>query len=240
MSALGTPAVDGEHSKGLHRLATGSTVGLAAGVVGLVVPVTLLVVQSESPGALPLSPSQLIQVTAVLAIAGALLLAVSLIIYRMGFAAFRKVDRRFWSASVLCMLGTVGLLLLVLPIVVALTSSDSIAACIQGSPTHAPACLRSAAPLAGYVAVLGFWLLWLGGLGIVVGLSLVSVRYRQVWLTAGAALYAILLLGLIAPALALLFPIGGLAYAVLALPVLVLVAPAVTSHGSHRAMSAPS
>jgi hypothetical protein len=240
MSALGAPAADAGYSKGLRRIATGSTVGLAAGVIGLAVPVLLLLLQSESPGVLPLTGSQLLQVSAVLAIAGALLLAISLIVYRFGFLSFGKLDHRFWIASILCTLGTVGLVLIILPIAIALTSSDTMAACIQGSPTHAPACLRTAAPLASYVAVLGIWLLWIGGLGIVVGLSLVSLRYREVWLTAGAALYAILLLGLVAPALALLFPIGGLAYAVLALPVLVLIAPAATSRGSHRAMVAPT
>jgi hypothetical protein len=222
---------------GLRRIATGSTVGLAAGIVGLVLPLGLLLLASYSPGTVIMSPSELIQVTAVLAITGALLFFASLLLYRFGFASLRSIDRRFWIASALCMLGTVGLLLIVLPIAVALLSSDAMANCIQGAPTKASACLRSAAPLASYVAAAGFVLVWLGGLGIVVGLGLASVRYRQAWLTAGAALYALVVLGLIAPALALTTPVGGLAYAILALPLLVLIAPAVTSHGSHRAMA---
>jgi hypothetical protein len=242
MSASGTAprTPNAGECDGLHRIATGSTVGLAAGIVGLAIPITLLLFASYRPAVLPLTPSQLLQVTAVFAIAGALLFAISLLVYRWGFSALRKVDRRFWVASVLCILGSIGLLLIVLPIAFALLSSDTMAACIQGAPTKAPACLRAAAPLASYVAVAGLWLVWLGGVGIVVGISLASVRYRQTWLTAGAALYGIILLGLVAPGLALLVPIAGLGYAILALPVLILVAPALTSHGSHRAMCATS
>ena len=231
------PVPQADESSGLSRIATGSTVGLAAGIVGLALPVTLLVLASYRPGALPISASQLLQVTAVLALTGALLFAISLILYRFGFASLRTVDPRFWAASALCMLGTVGLVLIVLPIAIAFTSSDTMAACIQGAPTKAPACLRAAAPLASYIAEAGIWLVWIGGVGIVLGIGLASVRYREVWLSAGAALYALIILGLLAPGLSLLFPIGGLADAILALPVLVLLAPAVTSRGSHHAMS---
>ncbi|MCI4356935.1 MAG: hypothetical protein L3K18_07325 [Thermoplasmata archaeon] len=227
-----------DESSGLRRIATGSTVGLAAGVVGLALPVTLLLLARYRPGALPISASQLLQVTAVLALTGALLFAVSLIVYRLGFASLRAVDPRFWAASALCMLGTVGLVLIVLPIAIALASSDTMAACIQGAPTKAPACLRAVAPLASYLAIAGVWLVWLGGLGIVLGIGLASVRYREAWLSAGAALYALIILGLLAPGLSLMFPIGGIAYAIVALPLLVLLAPALTSRGSHRAMSA--
>lgn len=233
-----SPATRGDDgSRGLHRIATGSTVGLAAGVVGLVLPVTLLLLANYSPGTLLLTPAQLIQVTAILALAGALLFAISLLLYRFGFSSLRASDRRFWVASGLCMLGTVGIVLILVPIVVALTSSDPLVACLHGALTKAPACLRSSAPLASYAAVVGFWLLWLGGLGVVVGLGLASGRFRQAWLSAGAVLYAILLLGLVAPVLGLLVPIGGLEYPILALPVLVLLAPLVTSHGCHRVMS---
>jgi hypothetical protein len=227
-----------DESSGLHRIATGSTVGLAAGVIGLALPVTLLLFASYLPTALPLSPTQLVQVAAVLALTGALLFAVSLILYRLAFASLRVVDPRFWAASALCLLGTVGLVLFVLPIAVAFASSGTMAACIQAAPTKAPDCLRAAAPLASYIAEAGIWLVWLGGVGIVLGIGLASVRYREAWLSAGAALYALIILGILAPGLSLLFPIGGLAYAILALPVLVLVAPALTSRGSHRAMAA--
>ena len=68
----------------------------------------------------------------------------------------------------------------------------------------------------------------------VVGIGLASVRYRQAWLGAGAGVYALLLLGLLAPLLDVVFPAGGVVYPVLALPLLVLLAPALISHGSHH------
>jgi hypothetical protein len=226
----------GDESKGLHRLATGSTVGLAAGIVGLALPVTLFFFSTYSPGTLLIRSSTLIQVTAIMALAGAILFAISLLIYRFGFALLRAADKRFWAASVLCILGSIGVLLIVLPMLLAFATSDTMASCIQGAPSKTLSCLRSAAPLAAYVGIVGLWLLWLGGVGIVVGIGLASVRYREAWLTGGAALYALLLLGFIAPVLGFVFSIGGLVYPILALPVLVILAPAVISHGSHRVL----
>jgi hypothetical protein len=226
----------GDDPKGLHRIGTGSTIGLAAGIAGLVLPVTLILLATYSPGTPFLRGTELIQVTAIMALAGAILFAIALLVYRLGFAALRHFDRRFWTASILCMLGTVGVLLIVAAIALAFASSDAMANCIQGAPTHALACLKTAAPLASYSGLVGFWLLWLGGLGIVVGIGLAAVRYGEGWFYGGAALYALLLLGLIAPALGLLFPIGALTYPLLAAPVLALLAPAVIFEGSNRAL----
>ncbi|MCI4368837.1 MAG: hypothetical protein L3K09_04665 [Thermoplasmata archaeon] len=230
------PARIEDESKGLRRIAIGSAVGLAAGVVGLVLPVALFLITGYRLAPPGLAEAGLIQVTALLTLAGAILFAVSLTIYRMGFASFRPLDRRFWAASFLCMLGTIGVLLIVLPMALSFTTSDAMANCIQGSPTKALTCLRSAAPLAADATIAGVWLLWAGGLGVVVGISLASLRYRDPWLSAGAGAYAFLLLGLSAPILGFIFPIAGLVYPVLALPVLVLLAPALISHGSQHAL----
>jgi hypothetical protein len=221
-------------SKGLQRIVAGSTVGLAAGIVGLALPVTLYLLADYSPGTITFSAADLIKATAVLALAGAILFAISLMLYRWGFWSLQGVDRRFWTASVLCLVGMIGVVLIVLPMAVAFTASDSMANCIQNTPTKVLACLDSAAPLASYVALAGFWLIWIGGLGIVVGIGLISVRYREGYLGVGAGLYALLLLGIITPVLGLVFPLEGLVYSVLALPVLVLLAPALISYGSHR------
>jgi hypothetical protein len=223
-------------AKGLRRLATGSIVGLAAGITGLLLPVALFLLATYRPGTPLLVGAQLIQVTAILGLAGAILFAVALLVYRLGFVALRRFDPRFWLASILCMVGTVGVLLVVLTIGSAFVSSSSMADCIQGSPTHALTCLDSAAPLASYSALLGFWLLWLGGLGVVVGIGLAGSRYHEVWFFAGATLYGFLLLGLVAPALGLLFPFTGLTYPILAAPVLALLAPALIYEGSEYAL----
>jgi hypothetical protein len=219
---------------GLRRIVAGSTIGLAAGIVGLALPVTLFFLADYSPGTILLSPSNLIQVTAILALAGAILFAISLTLYRWGFWSLQSVDRRFWAASALCLLGTVGVILIVLPMALAFTASDAMASCIQNAPTKALACLNAAAPLDSVVALAGFWLIWLGGLGIVVGIGLISVRYRESYLGVGAGLYALLLLGILTPVLGLVFPLEGLVYSIFALPVLVLLAPVLISYGSHR------
>src|SRR4029077_8294901 len=104
-----------------------------------------------------LSASTLIQVTAIMAIAGAILFAISLIVYRIGFGSLRVTDPRFWVASALCMVGTVGVVLFLLPIALAFTASDVMASCIRWAPTKALSCLRTAAPLAADVGVAGFW-----------------------------------------------------------------------------------
>jgi hypothetical protein len=226
----------GDESNGLRRISTGSAIGLAAGVIGLGLPITLILLPTLSPGTIYLTGPELIETTAGLALVGAVLFAVSLLVFRLGFAALRGFDRRFWTASILCMIGTVGVILIVVPIALAASSSDAIARCIQGAPSRTLACVSSVAPLASYWAIAAFWLLWLGGLGIVVGITLAGRRYRQIWLYLGAALYAVLLLGLLAPLLGLLFPIGALTYPLLAAPFLVLLGAALIFQGSRRAM----
>ncbi len=225
--------------RGIERTATGAAIGLAAGVVGLALPVGLVLLQTYSPGTVFLTGVELVEATALFALVGALLFAGSLILFRIGFAALRKFDPRFWVASVLCMLGTVGVILLLIPIGLAAASSTSLVSCVRGAPSRALGCLSSVAPLAADWGMVAFWLLWLGGLGIVVGVGLAGVRYRQGWFYGGAALYALLLLGLLGPALGLLFPIGALAYPLLAAPFLVLAAPAMILRGSRRTL-APS
>jgi hypothetical protein len=223
-------------AKGLRRVSIGSAFGLAAGVFGLGLPVALILLASWMPGTSFLTGSQLIEATAGLALIGAALFAVSLTIFQFGFKTLREVDRRFWTASILCAVGTVGVLLLLVPIALAFASSNAIADCVQGAPSHTLACLGSVAPLASYWAIAAFWCAWLGGLGIIVGISLAGRLYRQDWLYAGAALYSLLLLGLLSPAIGLLLPIYALSYPLLAAPLLVMVAPALIFPGCGRAL----
>lgn len=225
--------------KGMRRLEMGSTLGMVAGAVGLALPFVLFLWTSYGPYGSELSPADWIRLAAVLTLGGAILFAVSLLLYRSAFSSLRAGDARFWVASILCMLGTVGVILLVLPMALAFLASGAMANCIQGAPTKALVCLDSAAPLASFLGTAGFWLLWLGGLGIVVGISLTSVRYRQPWLTAGAALYALILLALVGPLIGPIARLGGPQYEVLALPLLVLLAPIAIYHGARCVAAAP-
>ncbi|HEV8050605.1 MAG TPA: hypothetical protein VGP88_08435 [Thermoplasmata archaeon] len=222
--------------QGVRRIEAGSVIGLAAGLVGIALPIGLVLLATYDPGLRLLTGKQLIETAAILAIAGALLFAISLLVFRLGFSRLRTFDRRFWSASILAMLGTVGMLLLIVPIAIAFASSDAISNCIAGAPSHALTCVRSVSPLASYWAIAAFWLLWLGGLGVVIGVGLAASRFHQVAFYGGAAVYAILLLGLLGPALGLLLPFVSLTYPLLAAPFLILLASALTFQGCRRAL----
>ncbi|MGC2290179.1 MAG: hypothetical protein WA688_10055 [Thermoplasmata archaeon] len=220
--------------KGLRWIATGAGLGLTAAATGLAIPVALVLLATYSPtGLLRFGPT-LIQATGLLAVVGTLLFAVSLIAFRYGFAAFRKFERWFWSASILCLIGTVGWVLLILPAGIALLASNALFLCVQAAPTKALVCIQSVTPLAGYVAVIAFWLVWVGQLGIVVGLALTGRRFRETLLHAGTALYALLLLVFIAPFIGLVFVSGALSYAVIATVALGLLAPACVAYGCGR------
>jgi hypothetical protein len=226
----------GDESKGLRRIATGATIGLAAGIAGLAFPVALILVATYGRGFIVLPGPELVQVTAIMALAGALLFAISLLVYRLGFRALRAYEPRFWSASILCLVGTIGVLLIVVAIGLAFVSSNAMANCIQGAPTKALTCLQTAAPLSSYSGVVGAWLLWLGAAGVVVGIGLTGARYRGGWLFGGAALYSLLLLGLLAPIIGLFVPLSELTYPLLAAPALALLAPATVLEGCNQAL----
>ncbi|MFI5413630.1 MAG: hypothetical protein ACHQ0I_03485 [Candidatus Lutacidiplasmatales archaeon] len=215
-----------EDATGLFRIATGAGVGLAAALLGFVIPVGFLLVASYAPGGfLSLHQTALLDALGLLILAGALLFLFSLIIYRNAFAHLRKVDRRFVVASVLCLIGTLGFLLLVVTAVVLVGSSSSLLSCINNQPSHALTCLRSGQPLGAYTGLIGFWLGWLGGVGIVLGLSAGSSRFKTREIGLGAAFYAILLLALIGPFIALVVSVPGVEFILVLVPILSLLAP---------------
>jgi len=220
--------------RGLRWISTGAGLGLAAAGTGLAIPVALLLLATYSPtGLLRFGPT-IIQAAGLLTVVGSLLFAVSLIAFRYGFAAFRTFERWFWSASILCLVGTVGWILLILPAGVALVASDSLFNCVQAAPTQVLTCLQSVTPFAGDVAILAFWLVWLGQLGIVVGLAFTGRRFREGALHVGTALYALLLLVFIAPFLGLVFASSALPSAAVGAVVLGLLAPSLVAYGCGR------
>jgi hypothetical protein len=221
-----------DETKGLRRFYLGSLFGVAGGVVGLLLPVSFNLLAFYTTFGLLRVGTFLVALTAFLVLAGALLLAISLMAYRLGFGALRRFDRWFLSASILCNIGTIGLILIVAAAALSLQSSPVLATCIRTSPTQALSCLHSVQPLTAYSVIVGFWLAWLGGLGVVVGLELGGRRYRRSRLITGGALYAVLLLVLIDPFVVLLFPVGGWQYPLLTVPVLALGAPAFVLLGS--------
>jgi len=229
-----TPPTD--EPRGLRRFQQGALFGLAGGIVGLLLPVSVNLFAFYGTAGLLTFGTTLIALTSVLVLVGAILLAVSLVCYRLGFGALRRFDRWFLVATILCTVGTVGLVLIVASTAIALESTPSLDQCIRGAPTHALTCLKSVQPLTAYSVVAGFWLAWVGGLGIIVGLALGGVRYREVRIVGASATYGLLLLVLIDPFVALLFPVGGWQYPLLTIPILALCAPILVYAGGHRAL----
>jgi len=227
-----------EENRGLRRLGTGAGVGLAGGILAVVLPVVFLWLSAYNPGGFFTYGTALIQTTGFFVLTGAVLFLVSLFVYRRGFAVLRKVDGRFAVASVLCIIGSIGFLLLLVSAALLVGASNSLIQCIHGAPSHALSCLRSGQPLGAYTGLVGFWLGWLGGLGIVVGLSMAGRRYRNGTVSGGAALYAILLLVLIGPFVALVTPLPGLQYLLLAAPIFIVLAPGLVLGGTRRVLGA--
>lgn len=227
--------------KGLSRLGTGAGVGLAGGIIGVILPIVFLWLSAHAPGGFFTYDTTLVDTTGFFVLAGAVLLLVSLFLYRRGFAALRKIvsTERSWfvEASILCIVGSLGFLLILISAALLVGSGSSLISCLHQSPSHALSCIRSGQPLGADTALVGFWLGWLGGLGIVLGLATAGSRYHNGAISGGAALYAILLLVLIGPFLNLLVAIPGIDYLLLVTPVFLVLGPGLVLGGVRRALA---
>lgn len=230
MNADRMPARD-EDQRGARRLALGAGLGLAAAVLSIALPLIFLYLATYNPGGFFTFSSMLIEDLSILLLAGAILFLFSLFVYRRAFATLRQVESRFWIASVLCLIGSIGFLLIVILAAVILGSTSSLQSCLHGSPSHALSCLRSNQPIGAYSGLLGFALTWLGGLGIVLGLFFASHRFVRGALAGGAVLYLLLLLVLVGPFIALIYSVPGTQYLLLVAPVLAILAPALVLAG---------
>lgn len=225
---MATPSIprSEQDRAGISRVATGAGIGLAAAILAIVLPIAFLLVAAYDPsGFLALDETSFVYATGLFILAGAVLFLFSLFVYRRGFAHLRKVDSRFTAASILCLIGSVGFLLLLVAAVVIVGSASSLLSCVSGHPSHALTCLRSGEPLGAYTGLVGFWMAWLGGVGIVLGLSAASSRFKTRAIGAGAAFYAVLLLVLVGPFVALVVSYPGSEYVLPLIPFLSVLAP---------------
>ena len=222
------------NEKGVRRLGLGAALGLAAAILALILPLTFFLLSTYAPGGFFTYNATLLQATSVLILAGAILFLLSLFVYRRSFAALRKVDPRFVAASVLCIIGSLGFLLVVVAAAFLLGSSSSVTSCLSGAPSKALSCIRSQTPLGAYTGIIGFWLGWLGGVGIFVGLSYAGSHFHERLYTAGAVFYGLLLVLLIGPFIYLLVSFPGIQYLVFDGPVLAVVAPAIVLAAATR------
>ncbi|MGA7922744.1 MAG: hypothetical protein WCA77_02070 [Thermoplasmata archaeon] len=229
------PTFDPQESKGIYRLSIGAGVGLAGAIVAIVLPLVFLWLAAYTPGGFFTLGSPLVQSIGILVIVGAVLFVVSFFLYRRGFAHLRKWDRRFTPASVLCLIGSLGFLLLLVTAALLLGSTSSLVACLHGAPSHALSCIRSEQPLGEYTSLIGFWLAWIGGVGILLGLSLAGRRFASGMLSGGAVLYGLLLIVLVGPFVVLFVTLPGASYLTLVAPALAILAPALAFGGASRA-----
>lgn len=212
---------------GLRRLGTGAGLGLAASLVGIVLPLSFLLLATYNPGGYFGFGRLLIETTSILLIAGAILFLLSLFFYRRGFLALRHSDPRFTTPALLCIIGSLGFLLILIMALLLFGASSSVVECLHGQPTHAFSCLRANQPLGAYSGLIGFGLGWVGGLGIVVGLGRAGTRFHAGGVSGGAALYALLLLVLVGPMVRLLVVIPATEWLALVAPILAVLAPGV-------------
>ena len=228
------PAASAESTAGLDRLGIGAGLGLAGGLAGLVLPIAFLWLAARNPGGFFTFGPMLIQVTGLLVLAGALLYVLSLLLYRRAFAHLRRADRGFTVPSALCLVGTLGFLLLIVAAILLFTGSSALLGCLNGQPSRALSCLRSSDPIGAGAGLLGFLFGWVGGLGIVLGVGRVGRRYREPSVAGGAVLYALLLLVLVGPFVFVLrsFPYVELLLGVI--PVLTVLAPGLVLGGVRR------
>lgn len=220
--------------KGLGRLGTGAGVGLAGGIIGIVLPIVFLWLTTHNPGGFFAYDTMLVDTTGFFVLAGSILLLVCLFLYRQGFSSLRGADGRFAIASVLCVVGSVGFLLILVSAAILVGASSSLIQCLHRSPSGALSCIRSGQPFGADTGLVGFWLGWLGGLGIVIGLALAGRRYHSGAIQGGASLYAFLLLVLVGPFLALLTPLPGINYLLLAVPVFIVLGPGLVLGGARQ------
>jgi hypothetical protein len=221
--------------KGVRRLGTGAGLGFAGALAAIVLPLAFLLIVTDDPGGFFVFGSTLVQSTSILILVGAILLLLSLFFYRRAFSALRKVDPRFTVASVLCIIGSIGFLLLLVTAAVVVGNASSLLACAHGQPSHALSCLKSGEPFGAVTGTIGFLLGWIGGVGVLFGLSLAGSRFGVGALSGAAVFYGLLLVVLIVPFVNLLVTIPDTRYLILIAPVFAILAPALALAGSMRA-----
>ncbi len=238
MGALTAPAST-EEGKAAASLRHGSGAAIVAALLALGVPSVLIALSARGYHPLSLSHANLLELEGLLVVAGAVLLLVALFLYRRGFSHLKHTDRRLVPAATLCLVGSLGALAIVVAGAYLSGGSSGLSGCLDGHASQALSCLRSRDPTVGYLAVAGFWLVWLGAVGLAVGLILSGRHFHSAAITAGGVVYALLVLDLLGPfsALVLVSSLTRLiaTYALLGAPVLALLGAGLVYAGARAA-----
>jgi len=208
-----------EEGKASAFLKRGSLAAIAGSVVALGGPVALLALTGVRWAGLSRSSSSTYTAEGLLVVAGAVLLLIALLLYRRAFVHLKHVDPRLKPVALLCLVGSAGAIVLVVVGAIVASGPAGLAGCLGGHPTHLLGCLRSKDPTAGYLSVVGFWLLWAGAAGLAAGLIVSGRHFGRPAMTAGGIVYAVLAAELVEPFAALVVPLALTAYAVGAAPV---------------------
>ena len=221
--------------KGAGRLALGAWFGLFAGLLAVVIPILVLEISKYSPvGFFTLAADSLLT-SSIVVVIGALLFAVSMYFYRSAFSKMRKYDPLLWGATILCLVGSIGFLLLVISAGFLAGHTDTLEGCLKGPASGILSCIEAGQPFGGFTAVVGFACAWLGGLGIVVGLLVSSGHLGRGSIGLGGILYLIFLIVALIPFIGLIVEFPGVHYVLLLLPIFVIAAPALVLVGSRSA-----
>ncbi len=227
----GIPPPSTEEAKAAGHLARGSFAGIVGALLGVVVPVALLLVAGRNAGGWFAFTSAFLATTDLFAVVGAFLLLLAFILYRRAFVRLKHVDPRLRPAAALALAGSIGALVLVVAGAWVAGGTSTLTGCLAGRPSHILSCLRASDPAIGYLALAGFTLAWIGGVGVVAGLALAARHYGRGAITAGAVVYAVFLLDLLIPLAGLLTVVPGTVYAVGVAPVAAVLAPALVRSG---------
>jgi hypothetical protein len=232
-----------EEAKAGASLRHGSGAAIAATLLALGAPAVLLALVARGYRPFSLGNTALLQLEGLLVVLGAVLLFLALFLYRRAFSHLKHTDRRLVPAATLCLVGSLGALAIVIAGAYLSGGASGISSCLGGHASEALSCLRSRDPAVGYLALAGFWLVWLGAVGLAVGLVLSGRHFRSATITAGGVLYALLVLDLLAPftALVVVTSLTRLlaTYALLGAPLLALIAAGCVYAGA-RTASAPA
>jgi hypothetical protein len=217
--------------KGAFRLGLGAWVGLFAAIIMIALPSIAIFTSTYAPGGAFTFGTTFLQWAGALVLVGAVLFIVSLFLYRWGFSALRKVNGDFTMASFLCLLGSLGFVLILVAAAVVTGSASNLLGCIQGNPAHALSCMEANQPLGAYTAIVGFVLAWLGGLGIVLGLWVGGAHFDAPSLSLGAMVYLFFLFLLLVPLIEAAVPFEGGQFLLVAVPVMSVAGPLLVLFG---------
>jgi hypothetical protein len=224
-----------EEGKSESDLRQGSLLALGAALAAFVVPALLVLLARRGLYGLGSGARAVVASEGSLVAVGAVLLLVAFLLYRRAFGHLRHVDPHLRWATVLCLVGSLGAIVVVVAGALIGGGTSAVTGCLGGHATHALTCLRSADPTAGYLAVAGFWLAWLGAVGLAVGVILSGRRFQRPTVVAGGAVYAVLVLDVLVPFAGTLTSVPGTTYALAVAPVAAVLGPLLVYLGTPRA-----